>query len=87
MRYESTSNLNLRLEKDIRTGRGRLKAAIDVFNVLGSRTHWFDLNDGGFWSPVDEKTTEGIRTLSPIYGQGINLKGVREFRLSLRLFF
>jgi hypothetical protein len=86
-RYESTSNLNLRLEKDIRVGRGRLKAAVDVFNALGSRYHWFDLNDGGFWSPVDERTAEGIRTLSPVYGQGINLKGIREFRFSLRLFF
>jgi hypothetical protein len=86
-RYESTSNLNLRLEKDIQTGWGRLNAAVDVFNALGSRYHWFDLNDGGFWSPADEKTAEGVRILSPVYGQGINLKGVREFRFSLRLFF
>ncbi len=86
-RYDSYSNLNLRLEKDFRTGIGRIKAALDVFNTLGARYHLYDLNDGGSWLPSGEDNTEGERILNPSYGQGVNLKGVREFRLSLGYYF
>jgi hypothetical protein len=86
-RYDSYSNLNLRLEKDFRTGIGRIKAALDVFNTLGARYHLYDLNDGGSWIPSGEDNTEGERILNPSYGQGVNLKGVREFRLSLGYYF
>ncbi len=86
-RYDSYSNLNLRLEKDFRTGIGRIKAALDVFNTMGARYHLYDLNDGGYWLPSAEDSAEGERILNPSYGQGVNLKGVREFRLSLGYYF
>ena len=86
-RHDSYSNLNLRLEKDIRTGIGRFNLALDVFNTLGSRYHLYDSNDGGFWSPTDENSAEGERLLNPLYGQGVNLKGVREFRFTLGYYF
>ncbi len=86
-RYDSYSNLNLRLEKDFRTGIGRFNAALDVFNTLGSRYHLYDLNDGGLWNPADENTAEGERLLNPLYGRGVNLKGIREFRFTLGYYF
>jgi outer membrane receptor protein involved in Fe transport len=86
-RYDSYSNLNLRLEKDFRTGIGRFNAALDVFNTLGARYHLYDLNDGGLWLPSDEDTAEGERAPNPLYGQGVNLRGVREFRFTLGYYF
>ncbi len=86
-RYDDRSSLNLRLEKDFRTGFGRVNAALDVYNALGTRYHLTDLNDGGLWYPADENGAQGERILSPVYGRGYNLRGTREFRLTFRLFF
>ncbi len=64
-----------------------MNLSLDVYNALGSKYNLYDLNDGGYWLPSDEDTSEGERILSPVYGQGVNLQGLREYRLSLRLFF
>jgi outer membrane receptor protein involved in Fe transport len=86
-RHDGRSSLNFRLEKDFQTGFGRVNAALDVYNTLGTRYHLFDLNDGGLWYPEAEDGTEGVRVLNPVYGRGYNLQGTREFRLTFRLFF
>lgn len=86
-RYDSRSNLNLRLEKELRTRMGRLNLSLDIYNALGSKYNLYDLNDGGYWFPAGEDTSEGERIVSPVYGQGVNLQGLREYRLTLRLFF
>ncbi len=86
-RYDSRSNLNLRLEKELQTGLGRLNLALDITNALGAKYSLYDLNDGGYWYPAGEDTSEGERIISPVYGQGVNLQGLREYRITLRLFF
>lgn len=86
-RYDGRSSLNFRLEKDFQTGFGRVNAALDVYNTLGTQYHLFDLNDGGLWYPAGENGAAGERIQSPVYGRGYNLQGAREFRLTFRLFF
>ena len=82
------SNLDLRIEKRFRLGRsGRLSACADIMNVLGNKYDLTFQNDGGFWFPDAEGSTQGTRVLSSNYKTITSLSGVRTLRLSLRLCF
>jgi hypothetical protein len=82
------NNLDLRIEKEFRLGSsGRLSAYVDIKNVLGTKHDFTFQNDGGFWLPEAEFSTQGVRDLSSNYKNITLLSGTRVFRLGLRLRF
>jgi hypothetical protein len=44
-------------------------------------------NDGGYWYPNQESSTDGIRIVSPNYKKVTSLAGVRSFRFGLNFKF
>ena len=87
-RREPYSNLDLRVEKEFRLGNsGGISVYVDIVNVLGNKYDFTFQNDGGFWYPEDEKTSQGIRILSSNYKNITSLFGTRMLRLGLRLSF
>ncbi len=87
-RYGAWKNLDLRVEKEfMKLGRVRYTASLDFLNVLGDRYRVLDLNDGGFWSPAGEGTSEGERTLSGTYDRYVPFWGTRAVRIHLSLRF
>jgi len=87
-RTEAYSNLDLRIEKGFRVGKsGRLSVHADILNVLGYKYDFTIQNDGGFWFPDAEGSTQGTRVLSSNYNNITSLFGVRTLRLSLSLNF
>jgi hypothetical protein len=87
-RTEGVHNLDIRIEKEIALSASkRIDLFLDIFNVLGNQYQSIVQNDGGFWYPSDENSSEGIRILDPSYKKVIALSGVRSFRLGLNLKF
>ena len=87
-RFPSYSTFDIRLEKTFQLkGKGRLSACIDFLNLLGNKYDNILGNDGGYWYPSEENSSEGIRVLNPSYNQIISLIGFQGFRFSLRLGF
>ena len=87
-RTEPYSCLDLRIEKEFKTGRaGRFILSADIMNVLGNTNDFTFQNDGGFWYPNDENTSLGTRVLSSTYKNITSLFGTRTLRLTLRLSF
>lgn len=87
-RFGSWKNLDLRLEKEFqKSGRTRLSASVDVFNVLGDKYSTLDLNDGGTWAPDGPGSSTGTRVLSGTYGTYQPLWGTRVVRFNLSLKF
>jgi hypothetical protein len=87
-RTDSFEILNIRVEKDFALSRSkRLGIIFDVFNVLGNQYQNRVRNDGGFWYPVEENSTEGIRVLDPSYDMVTSVLGARSFRLGLNFKF
>ncbi len=87
-RYGAWKNLDLRLEKEfMKLGRVRYTASLDVLNALGDRYRILDRNDGGFWAPEGEGTSEGERTLSGTYDKSLPYWGTRAVRINLSLRF
>jgi len=87
-RLEAYKNLDVRIEKTFKVSRSKeLRFFVDIFNALGNKYKNIALNDGGYWFPVDENVTEGIRTLSPNYNKVTSLYPGRIFKLSLSLNF
>lgn len=87
-RYRAWKNLDLRVEKEfMKLGRIRYTASLDVLNLLGDRYRILDLNDGGFWTPEDEGTSAGERTLSRTYDTYLPYWGIRAVRINLSLRF
>ncbi len=87
-RTEPFTRLDLRVEKEFRTGRkGKFILSADILNVLGETDDFTFQNDGGFWYPNDENTVLGTRVLSSTYKNIKSLYGTRTFRLTLRLNF
>ena len=87
-RNDAYDNLNLRVAKEFRLkGATTLSLQVDIFNALGNKYRTSIQNDGGFWFPSDENTTEGLRVLSSNYERIVNVTGVRAFKLSLRFRF
>jgi hypothetical protein len=82
------NNLDLRIEKEFRLGSsGRLGVYIDIQNVLGTKYDFTFQNDGGFWFPEAESSSQGVRDLSLNYKKLTLLSSARVFRLGLRLRF
>jgi hypothetical protein len=87
-RTEARENLNLRIEKEFALSRSkRISLIFDVFNVLGKQHKILVRNDGGFWFPSEENSTNGIRIVNPSYKKVTSLQGARSFRLGLNLRF
>jgi len=87
-RNEAFNNLDIRIEKELRfAGFGNINAYLDASNVLGNKYQTIIRNDGGYWFPENENSTEGVHILSPNYNKGTSLYGVRVFRFSLRFSF
>jgi hypothetical protein len=87
-RNNAQDNLNLRIEKEFKLKRaGRISLYVDIINALGNKYRSIIQNDGGFWFPGGENTTEGTRILSSDYKRIVAVTGVRTFRLSLNFRF
>jgi hypothetical protein len=87
-RADPYSNLDLRIEKEFRLGSsGKMSIYVDILNPLGKKYSFISKNDGGFWFPDAENTTQGTRLLSEYYGNTTSLAGTRTFRLGLNLRF
>jgi hypothetical protein len=87
-RTDAYENLNIRVEKDIVLSRSKkLSLILDIFNVLGNQYQNIVENDGGFWYPTEENSTEGIRIVDPNYKKITSLQGARSFRLGLNFKF
>jgi len=87
-RNKAYDNLNLRIEKEFKLKDfGRISVYADILNALGNKYRSITQNDGGFWFPSGENTTEGTRVLSSNYKKITSVTGVRTFRLSLHLNF
>jgi len=87
-RNNAYDNLNLRIEKEFKLKDfGRVSVYVDIFNALGNKYRSIAQNDGGFWYPSGENTTEGLRVLSSNYKRITAVTGTRTFRLSLHLKF
>ena len=85
-RNQSTTNLDLRLEKLIRLQkRHEVGLFVDAFNVTGFSYLTFQSNPGGTWSPADVDTTDG--KFSPSSTGARAQVGVRTFRFSVRYSF
>ncbi len=87
-RTEPYSNLDLRIEKEFRFGgSGRISMYVDILNALGRKYSFISKNDGGFWFPDAENTTQGTRVLSENYNKITSLAGTRILRIGLNLSF
>jgi hypothetical protein len=87
-RKDSFKTLNIRVEKEFAISRSkRLGIILDIFNALGNQYENLVRNDGGFWYPSEEASTEGIRSVDPSYNQVTSLLGARSFRLGLNFKF
>ena len=87
-RAEPYSNLDLRIEKEFRFGdSGRISMYVDILNAFGKRYSFISKNDGGFWFPDAENTTQGTRVLSENYKKITSLSGTRVLRIGLNLRF
>jgi hypothetical protein len=87
-RAEPYHNLDLRIEKEFRFGSsGKISIYVDILNALGKKYSFISKNDGGFWFPDAENTTQGTRVLSENYKKITSLSGTRMIRLGLNLRF
>lgn len=87
-RTDPFENLNVRIEKEFSLSRSkRLGFLLDIFNILGKQYKNFIRNDGGYWYPSEEGSTDGIRIVDPNYNRVVSLQGARSFRLGIKLTF
>lgn len=86
-RQSSWDNADFRLEKEFRFGFGTVAAFVDVSNLLGNKYVYSGLNPGGIWSPTDENTSSGTRSLGYNYKRITSVAGLRTFRVSARVTF
>ncbi len=88
-RLADWANLDLRLQKDWRTGKsGRLEMFVDVTNVLGATTSLVGLNDVDRWLPSAAGAGQtGVKYLMPDYQLTSALYGRTTLRLGLKLNF
>ena len=87
-RAEPYHNFDLRIEKEFGFGSsGKISIYVDILNALGKKYSFISKNDGGFWFPDAENTTQGTRVLSENYKKITSLSGTRMIRLGLNLRF
>lgn len=85
-RHQSTSNLDLRLEKLLKLrNRNEVGLFVDMFNVTGFSFLTIESNPAGTWSPDAPNTTTGRFTPASTGARGQT--GVRTFRFSVRYSF
>ena len=84
-RNEAADSLDLRLEKDVNLGPGKLGVYMDVFNLLGAYNLTVSQNPGGTWRPTDDNVTTGTYTVGSTGLRGFT--GSRQVRFSLRYRF
>jgi hypothetical protein len=82
---EASDNLDMRIEKDIKLGPGRLGAYIDIFNLLGAYNLTINKNPAGTWRPTDANTTSGTYTVGSLGLVGFT--GSRQIWFSLKYSF
>jgi len=81
-------SLDLRIEKEfVLSNRKSLRLFADVFNLLGHKSSFLDLNDAGFWFPEAENSNLGQRVLSPTFEKYLSVSGSRTVQISLSLEF
>ena len=78
---EPVDDIDLRIEKDIRVGPGKLGLYMDVFNLLGAYTLTVAQNPGGTWTPDDNNSTTGTYVPGSTGLRGF--VGSRQVRFSL----
>jgi len=87
-RKDAIYNLDLRIQKELKLrGLGRMALSADIINVLGKKYESLERNDGGYWFPAEENSSQGLRILNPYYNRVTSLSGIRQLRLTLRLTF
>lgn len=87
-RNEMISNVDFRIEKQIRFGDfGTFGLFVDVFNLLGHRYLSSSWDPGGTWRPVAENTKVGTYKPSGSYGKITGSSGQRIFKFSVRFKF
>jgi hypothetical protein len=87
-RTDPYENLNIRIEKEFALSRSKkIGLLLDVFNALGKQYRMPVKNDGGFWYPVEESSTDGIRVVNPSFNKVKSFQGARSFRLGLNIKF
>ena len=87
-RLKASNILDLRFEKTFSLSeRGRMSFILDVLNALGDKYNLILENDGGYWFPTAENTTEGTRVLNSYFNNVVALMGSKTFRLSVRFGF
>ncbi len=87
-RTKSVDSLDLRIEKEFSLSRSKkIFLLLDIFNALGNKYQSIVQNDGGYWYPDSESSTDGIRILSPNYKKVTSLRGTRSFRFGLNFKF
>jgi hypothetical protein len=85
-RNQSTTNLDLRLERLLRLGKDHeIGLFADIFNATGFSYVTYQSNPGGTWSPDAENTT-AVR-FTPVSTGPRSQTGVRTFRFSVRYSF
>lgn len=85
-RWNSSDNVDLRLEKEFSLGRyGKLGIFLDIFNLMGYTQINVAANPGGRWRPADANTTEG--TYTPGWTGITGHTGTRVFKFSVRYTF
>jgi hypothetical protein len=86
-RNPATDNLDMRFEKVLDVGFGRLGVFVDIFNLLGHKYLYPNNNPGGTWRPADVNTNLGTFTPAGTYRTVTGLAGVRTFKFSARFTF
>ncbi len=85
-RTPGESNLDLRVEKQLRIKKHQFGLFVDVFNALGFVYPTATVNPAGTWLPTDNNSSQG--TFSPTNTRLTGLdKGVRTVKLSIRYSF
>ncbi|MDD8030903.1 MAG: carboxypeptidase-like regulatory domain-containing protein [Acidobacteriota bacterium] len=87
-RWPAFNNLDLRLEKRFKVGQGMsFDVALDILNLLGKKYGLNDLNDGGYWYPETEGTSDGTRIFNPSFQNTLAVYGTRAAQLAFSLRF
>ncbi|MCX6566334.1 MAG: carboxypeptidase-like regulatory domain-containing protein [Candidatus Aminicenantes bacterium] len=82
-RAPAVACLDLHLEKSFNLKKGaQLSVMVDVFNATGRNTQTIVKDPAGI---LDERKTPATYTVPSVYGRTVNLYGVRQFRIGVKL--
>ncbi|MBS3818162.1 TonB-dependent receptor [bacterium] len=87
-RKQSFNNMDIRIRKDFSLKQfGSLNVSVDILNALGNQYRHILQNEGGFWFPQEEDSSQGTRIVNPDYKKVISLSGVRVLKLTFSFTF